>query len=153
MSRRGKTDSRCKNGYGIVDAIKMNASGQINPVPPTSVIEAHCLIFDPTAHSGYPTTPARARKGGTARNSPSRGALNQGLRSVSDADVRDWPTTELRWSRHAPPRDRKLAHAIGRVARYRRRIVRKNPGHRRKVAGSVAHRANESDDRRLTFCE
>jgi hypothetical protein len=62
-------------------------------------------------------------------------------------------SAELRRAWHAPARYRKLAHAIGRVAHYRRRIVRENRWHRRKVAGAITHRAHERDDRRLAFCE
>jgi hypothetical protein len=71
------------------------------------------------------------------------------VRTACIANVRDRSTTELRRPWHAPSRRLEFPHAVRHIANDRRGIVRKDAGHRRQIAGSVAHCSSERDDRCL----
>jgi hypothetical protein len=65
------------------------------------------------------------------------------------ADLGDGSAAEGGRARHAPSRHNKLANAIGCIPRDRRQKIWKDPEHRWKISGAVAHRPNERDDRCL----
>jgi hypothetical protein len=75
------------------------------------------------------------------------------VRAFHVANIGDRSAAEGRRSGHPPSRHHQFTHAVRRIAHDGRGIVRKNSRHGRKVAGAVAHGANNRNNRCLTFCE
>jgi hypothetical protein len=85
-----------------------------------------------------------------ARGSGSSPA-SRAVRARDVADVGDRLAAELQWPRHAPARYNQFALTIRTVAHDRRKLVGKNPGEGRKVAGPVVGSAEQGADRGLAL--